>query len=308
MAIQEVAPPQAAGERQSDDGWFTDDSIARRVFAHAGARMFGAYREALIAAIGPEAAHAIETNSRYRTDPLGRARRTLHYGASVIYGTAAEAEKAAATVRGRHGQVRGSDPVTGRNYNLKLAEGYDAPGREHDRLLMRSGHIIIMESFMVAYDVFCKPLSRAEQDQYMREVEVLAFGHGLRPGDVPTTIDGVHAFYEEELAPQLAMTPHGLKLWQGLTDPTAFGSALWPARPAVSLILAQTLTTIPECFRRLMPAVAPRRLDPVLRRSGRLTAAALDLPPARAVLDANIHTDQANRLLAAGRAAQRRAA
>ena len=296
MATQHAAPPLAALD--SDAGWFTDDSVARRVFAHTGARLFGAYREALMAAVGPESAHAIETNSRYRTDPLGRAKRTMNYAASVIYGTTSEAEKAAATVRGRHAGVRGSDPVTGRDYSL--AGPYDAPGRERDRFLMIGGHVIIVESFMIAYDAFCQPLSRAEQDQYMREVEVVAFGHGLKPGDVPTTMDGVHEFYEE-LGPQLAMSPHGAKLWRALTDPTAFHTALWPARPAVSLILAQTLTTIPKCFRQMMPSVAPRRLDPILRQSGRVTAAAMDLPQARARLDATIHSDQAARLFATAR-------
>ena len=297
-----LATPTAAAAPESDVGWFSDDSIARRVFAPTGARLYGALREALMAAVGSDSAHAIETNSRYRTDMLGRAKRTMHFGVSVIYGTTAEAEMAAATVRGRHDHVSGRDPVSGRDYSL--AGPFDAPGRERDRFLMISGHTIIMESFMVAYDAFCEPLSRAEQDQYMREVEVIAIGLGLKRGDVPTSIDGVHAFYEE-LAPLLAMSPHGTKLWKALTDPTEFNTRLWPAKPAHSLIVAQTLTTIPDCFRSLMPAVAPRRLDPILRRSGRATAAAMDLPPARAGLDATIHTDQAKRLLADGRAAQR---
>lgn len=291
--------PVVAGD--ADKGWFSDDSVTRRVFAHTGTRMIGAFREALMAAVGSDSAHAIETNSRYRTDPIGRAKRTLHFGASVVFGTTIEAEKAAAAVRGRHDRVQGTDPVTGRDYSL--AGPLDSPGRERDRMLMIAGHTIIWESFMAAYDAFGEPLSHDEQDQYMREVEVIGIALGLRPGDAPTTINGVHEFYKQ-LAPQLAMSPHGTKLYVALTDPTVLTPALWPAKPAYSLLVAQTLTTIPECFRSLMPTPASR-LDPLLRRSGRLTVAAMDLPPARAALDAAIHTDQAKRLYARGRAVQR---
>ncbi|HEY1968032.1 MAG TPA: oxygenase MpaB family protein [Pseudonocardia sp.] len=296
-------PVSTATCPETHDGWFAPDSITRRVFTHPGARVFGALREALMAAVGPQSAHGIVTNSRYRTDPRGRAQRTMHFADAVVFGTRSQAEKACAAVRGRHARVQGTDPTTGDTYSL--AGPFHTPDRHLDRRLMISGHVIIMESFMVAYHAFCQKLSPAEQDQYMLEVAPIAVGLGLEPGDVPTTIAGVTQFYAD-LAPALALTPHGAQLFRSLSDPTVFNPKLWPAKPAQALIVTQTLTTIPDEFRGLMPMSTPRNLDPILRHSGRITAAALAAGPVRVPLERVVHDQLSQQLLADARAAQRR--
>jgi len=285
--------------RREDDGLFAPDSIVRRVWAHPAAQAYGAYREALMSAVGPKSSSAIHTQSRYKDDPLGRIKRTTTFAASVILGTKAQAERASATVRQRHAHIGGVEPVTGEPYRLKAP--FAGTARDRDRELFLSGYVIIMESIPVTYDMFCQRLTAAEHDRYWREIVPMAAQLGLEPEDVPTSRAAVNAFYRK-IAPELALPPDGKQLYQDLVDVTRFKRKLWPALPAQTLIVAQTLTTIPDQFRDLMPSLVPKRLDRLLIQSARATARAMALPPAGRATERLLQTEHSQQILAAERA------
>jgi uncharacterized protein (DUF2236 family) len=287
--------------QREDDGLFAPDSIVRRVFDHPAAVAYGAYREALMAAVGPKSSHAIHTQSRYQSDPVGRIKRTTTFATAVIFGTTAQAEHASAVVRRRHAHVRGVEPVTGERYSLKAP--FTGPARDRDRELFLSGYVIIMESVVVAYDMFCQRLSAAEHDRYWQEMVPMAGQLGLEPEDVPTNRDSVDAFYRT-ITPELALTPDGKQLYQDLVDVTRLDRKLWPALPAQTLFAAQTLTTIPDTFRTLMPSLIPKRLDPLLIASARATAHAMTLAPARRATERLLQTEHSQQILTAERASR----
>jgi len=288
--------------QREDDGLFAAGSIVRRVWGHPGAIAYGFYREALMAAVGPVSAHAINTQSLYKSDPFGRIRRTSTYATAVIFGTTAQAERASALVRGRHARIGGVEPVTGETYSLKAP--FTGAERDRDRRLMVAGYVIIMESVPIAYDMFCRRLTDDEWDRYWQEIAPVGVLLGIEAEHLPTSTEAVNDFHRG-MIPELALTYDGKQLYQHLVDATQYDRRLLPVLPAHTLFAAQTLTTIPDGYRDLMPAPVPKRLDPLLIASARATARTMALAPSRRGIERLMQTEDSRQILAAERASRR---
>src|SRR4051794_24159805 len=95
-----------------DAGLFGPDSVTWRV--HADPVMaLGGLRALLLQAVHPLAMAGVAAHSSFRDDPWGRFLRTAEYVGVVTYGTVAEAERAAARIRGLHRRVSGIEPESG---------------------------------------------------------------------------------------------------------------------------------------------------------------------------------------------------
>ena len=137
-------------------GLFGPDSVSWRVIGHPAA-LVGGLRALLLQALHPLAMAGVAQHSNYLEDPMGRLRRTASYVSTVTFGTHAEAEAAAAVVRGVHKHVHGTDPVTGRRYSAS------------DPATMVWVHCVEVHSFLAAYRAYARPISRADQDRYLAE-------------------------------------------------------------------------------------------------------------------------------------------
>jgi uncharacterized protein (DUF2236 family) len=153
--------------------WFDRGRPIWRV--HADASIFvGALRALLLQSLHPLAMAGVADHSDYRTDPWGRLQRTARFLTTTTYGSATQAAEACATVRRVHARVHGVAP-DGRPYDA------------NDPHLLQWVHIAEVDSFLAAHQRFGeRPLSRAERDEYVADMAVVAGELGVL--DPPRTV------------------------------------------------------------------------------------------------------------------------
>lgn len=186
QVIQRVAGPEGPDRHRQifeDTGprWFGDDRVVRRV--HGDAAMFiGGLRALLLQSMHPLVMAGVAQHSRYREDPWGRLQRTSYFVAVTTFGTAQDAERAVARVRGVHQRIRGTAP-DGRAYAAA------------DPHLLRWVHLAEVDSFLAAYQRYGSGrLDQPERDAYVADTAVVAAS--LEIPDAPRS--------EAELGRQLA--------------------------------------------------------------------------------------------------------
>ncbi|MBA2640352.1 MAG: DUF2236 domain-containing protein [Nocardioidaceae bacterium] len=141
--------------------WFAEDAAIRRV--HGDASMFvGGIRTLLLQTLHPLAMAGVAEHSHYRSDPFGRLQRTGEFLATTTFGTAADAERAVARVRGVHRRVVGTSPA-GRPYAAS------------DPHLLEWVHITEVDSFLRAHQRHgSRPLDATGCDSYVQQVGQVA--------------------------------------------------------------------------------------------------------------------------------------
>ena len=153
-----ATPPTDAafdtGDR--DAGLFGPDSVTWRVHSNLS-MLVGGIRALIVQTLDPLAMAGVADHSLYRSDPLGRLRRTAAFIATTTFGTTAEAEAAVARVRAIHDAVRGIAP-DGRPYAAS------------DPDLLAWVHHVEVQSFLVAYQRVGPGLAPADADRYVAEM------------------------------------------------------------------------------------------------------------------------------------------
>jgi uncharacterized protein (DUF2236 family) len=95
--------------RAPHDGLFPPGGITRRINRER-TLLLGGGCALLLQLAHPLVAAGVADHSDFRDDPLKRLRRTLDATLAIVFGTAAEAERAAAGIRAVHARVRGTLP------------------------------------------------------------------------------------------------------------------------------------------------------------------------------------------------------
>ena len=189
----------------ADDGFFGPASVTWRVSADLSSIVAG-LRALLVQALHPLAMAGVDQHSDWRRDPVGRLAATSSYLATVSFGDRAAAERAAARVRRIHEHVRGVDQVTGRSY---------AAG---DPALLLWIHAVLVESTLVACELFGTPLEAADGDRYVAEMVVAAELVGVPRALVPADLAGLRE-YLSSVRPELRCTPAAAEAAAFLLDP-----------------------------------------------------------------------------------------
>ncbi|UPK73756.1 DUF2236 domain-containing protein [Nocardioidaceae bacterium SCSIO 66511] len=194
--LSRVAGPDALERRarigsSDDDRWFAPGSPITVV--HADSSMFvGGLRALLLQSLHPLAMAGVADHSGFRGDPWGRLQRTSAFLGITTFGSAAEARRAVARVRGVHRRIRGETP-DGRPYEASDPE------------LLRWVHIAEADSFLTAHDRYgLRRLSDAERDTYVAQTAVVA--RALGADDVPETVAELRSALAD-FRPELASTP-----------------------------------------------------------------------------------------------------
>ncbi|MGH2727734.1 MAG: oxygenase MpaB family protein, partial [Actinomycetota bacterium] len=91
----------------ADVGFFGPGSMNWRVNKEQ-VMLLGGGRALLLQLAHPMVAAGVAQHSDFASDPLKRLRRTLDATLAIVFGTIAEAERAAAQVRAVHNAVRGT--------------------------------------------------------------------------------------------------------------------------------------------------------------------------------------------------------
>jgi uncharacterized protein (DUF2236 family) len=230
-----------AARLASRDGYFTPESVIRRVGNSPLTPFLGGGPAVLLQVAHPLVAAGVVLQSDYQNDLWRRLGRTLQALYLITYGTKTEAERAAAAVRSVHARVHGKTDV--RLGSFPQGTPYSASDPE----LMLWVHATLVESSLTVYQRFVQPLSPHEQERYYREMAVVARLFGTPSSVIPRTL----ADFRDYFAAQLE---------GGTITVTA------PARQVAAVILEAPL---PAPMRLLVPAhrlATAGLLPPRLRR------------------------------------------
>jgi uncharacterized protein (DUF2236 family) len=205
--VERSAAAQVSGipEDPADDGFFGPASVAWRLSGDLPG-VIGGLRALMLQALHPLAMAGVDQHSAWREDPVGRLAATSAYVTTVTFGERAAAARAAARVRRIHEHVQGVDTVTGRRY---------AAG---DPALLLWVHAALVDSTLVAWQLFGSALEDGEADRYVAEMVVAAELVGVPAGRAPATVAEL-ARYIDSVRPELQRTPAASESMAYLLDP-----------------------------------------------------------------------------------------
>jgi uncharacterized protein (DUF2236 family) len=225
--IDYLSPP-------GDPGLFGPDAACWLVHSDFPSMMTGGISALLLQTLHPLALAGVWDHSTFRTDILGRLRRTATFVAGTTYGSRADALALVERVKRIHLDVTGAAP-DGRAY------------RASDPDLLTWVHVAEVSSFLNAYLRFKDPgLSLADQDRYFAETATVARMLGAR--DVPTTRAAVDA-YLDAMRPQLQAsdrTGEVLRVLKHAPTPNRI------MKPASRMLFSAGIDLLPDWAQRML--------------------------------------------------------
>lgn len=139
----------------------------------------GGVRSLLMQIAHPLIAAGVAEHSGFREDPLGRLRRTMEFMSVVLFGTAAEARRAADRLHALHGAVRGAlrEPVGG----FRAGTRY----RARDPELLFWVHATLVDTSLLVFKRYVRELSVEEEETYYQESKTIARLHRIPGSMIP---------------------------------------------------------------------------------------------------------------------------
>ena len=157
------------------------DSISWRIFKNPVALFIGGISAVILELADPAVRSGVWNHSSFRTDPMGRLRRTGLAAMVTIYGARSVAEPMIAAVVRMHAKVAGKTPA---------GELFCA----NDRSLLNWVHATASFSFAQAYSRYVAPLSSAEMSVWYSEGVPVSRLYGAL--DAPSTEDELHQLFD----------------------------------------------------------------------------------------------------------------
>lgn len=155
--------------RRSDNALFAPDSMSWRVHGDVVSMMVGGIAALLLQMLHPAVLAGVWDHSGFRTDMLGRLRRTARFIAITTYGDRTEAEAAITRVRAVHAHIAG-----------KLPDG--TPYRADDPELLAWVHISEAWCFLAAWQRYGNQrLTPDQQNRYYAEFASIGAALGAHP-------------------------------------------------------------------------------------------------------------------------------
>lgn len=143
------------------------DSLHWRVYKNPIALAVGGVAAVLLEFADARIRSGVWDHSTYKTDPIGRTKRTGIAAMVGVYGSQATAQRVIQGVTNMHARVSGDTPK---------GEAY----RALDPDLLDWVSATAAYGFLNAYDRFVTPLSEAEKTQFYREAHPIARLYGVR--------------------------------------------------------------------------------------------------------------------------------
>lgn len=170
--VRRLFNDQARGEQpvpRSANALFRPDSMVWRVHGDVTTMMVGGVSALLLQMLHPAVLAGVWDHSNFRTDMIGRLRRTARFIAVTTYGERTDAEAATARVQAVHRHIAGT-----------YADG--VPYRADDPRLLSWVHLTEAWSFLAAWQRYgSQRLSIPEQDRYFAEFAKIAVALGANP-------------------------------------------------------------------------------------------------------------------------------
>ncbi|RBC42598.1 hypothetical protein BRN17_08485, partial [Xanthomonas oryzae pv. oryzae] len=167
-----------------DPGIFGPDSITWRIHSEFPGMLSGGLCALMLQLLHPRALAGVYDHSDFRTDLIGRLRRTTNFVAGTTYAPRAEAEQLIARVRNIHSHIRG-----------RTADGvpYDA----NDPQLLTWVHVTEAYGFLQGCRRYCRDVPADIADRYYDQARRVA--EALGAADVPASEAQVDAYFASVL-------------------------------------------------------------------------------------------------------------
>ncbi len=225
--------------------------------------LVGGQRALVMQLAHPLVAAGVAEHSDFPARAMERLRRTLDLSLALIYGTPDEAEAASGGIRAVHDRVTGT--VDGRPYAAS----------DPDLLLWVNATLV--DTTLVVYERFVRPLSVPERRRYYRETVDAAELFGIPRGMIPEDLDGFRAYVARTLeGPELRASNESRRLVADVLRPPL----PLPLRAPTAAIRAITMGLLPERVRAMFGLRAGRRSRLALAAASRASRLILPaLPP-----------------------------
>ena len=223
----------------ADDGLFGPASVTWAVHSDPVFPVAGV-RALLLQALHPVTMAAVAQHGGFDEDFWGRLERTVQYVNTTTFGSADEARRTIARVRGVHRRLRGTDPRTGEPFRL------DEPD------LLMWVHCCQVESYLGTARRAGAPIDATAADRYVAEQVLAAELIGIPAGMAPTTTTGL-ADYFDAVRPDLAVSDDARRAVKQLAVPpmASWVRLLTPAWPAWLTLAGLAAGLLPRWARRM---------------------------------------------------------
>jgi uncharacterized protein (DUF2236 family) len=197
--------------------------------------MLGGGRALLLQVAHPLVAAGVAEHSGYREDPWKRLAGTMNAVWAVVFGTRAQADRAARRVRAMHAKVNGT---------LAAPMGPFAAGTRYSALdpdLLLWVHATLVDSALLVHSQWVGGLRESDQAAYYEDAKTLAGLFGTPPEVIPTTLADFRVYMEQMLAgDEICVTDTARQIARTVLDPP-LPRALRPAAGVVNLVTASLM-------------------------------------------------------------------
>lgn len=242
----------ASAPAREDDGYFGPDSVSWKIFSDPATKL-GGLAALLLQSLNPNMMRLFDQATESYADPKGREERTGRFLETTIFGDKAHADAAAQSVRRMHAHAVWTDPQTGQTLHA------DEPA------WLNWTHNTLVFGLLRAAEEFGLPLSREEQDAFVKEQHIAAAMVGCDPESLPSTRDELYAYIDEQRH-WMALCLPAAEATRTLRKPPLSGNpiAAWTA----VIVADGVLYLLPE-WARLLIGIEGRPMN--LRRASRTT-------------------------------------
>ncbi len=222
------------------DGYFTDDSMLRRVNSERALALAGP-RALLMQAAHPLAVSGLLAHSTALDEPYDRLARTAKVLSTIGFGSREDADRVTARVRAMHRRVRGAiaHPVgpypAGARY------------RADDPELLLWVLFTLVDSAVVVYRMYVGSMSREQEAALWQDYRVVGRLFGLRERDMPETLGDLERYRREMLDGERLYVSDWARerARQIVLEPPV----PWMARPLLETVNFITIALLPDRIR-----------------------------------------------------------
>lgn len=224
--------------------------------------LVGGQRALVMQLAHPAVAAGVAQHSDFPNRALERLRRTLDLSLALIFGSPEAAEAATAAIRAVHERVGG---MAG-----------DRPYRADDPDLLLWVNATLVDTTLVVYERFVRPLSEDERRRYYEESVVAAELFGIPRHVIPANLDAFRGYLQGMLeGSQLRATEDSRRLVRDVLRPPL----PLPLRPPTAVVRHITLSLLPDRILEMFGLRSGFRARAATAAASILTRAALPLLP-----------------------------
>ena len=240
--LRRFAKRNAGGEtfssgQEIDRRFFSPDTMIWKVDREMVLLAAGG-RALLMQLAHPKVAAGVAEHSHFKDDPLGRLHRTMSTMWSITFDEVSQARAALDQVKNVHRRIQG---VTPPGELLLSGTHYDALDVE----LLLWVHATLIDSAMVAYDIFVKPLAPDEKSRYYNDSKKLAYLFEIPETILPSSLVDFDIYVDRMLTgDEIVVGPTARALAEEILYPSP-----WILRPAGPLFRLVTAGLLPKKLR-----------------------------------------------------------